>query len=65
MCILFISNLQSMKDGYRLIIASNRDEYYKRPTLPANYWSEDQNIIGGKLTLKLCIIYIRQVISEV
>lgn len=37
-----------MNGGYCLIIASNRDEYFSRPTLPANYWSEDQDIIGGK-----------------
>jgi len=39
-----------MNEGYRLVIASNRDEYYDRSTLPANYWAEDQNIIGGKTT---------------
>jgi len=50
MCILFISSVQNISGGYRLIIASNRDEYYNRPTLPAHYWSEDQNIIGGKMT---------------
>lgn len=53
MCIIFISNVQLMNGGYRLIIASNRDEFYNRPTLPANYWSEDQNIIGGKLVPNL------------
>lgn len=37
-----------MSDGYRLIIASNRDEYYNRPTLPADYWLENRDIIGGK-----------------
>lgn len=47
MCILFISSVQHKHNGYRLIIASNRDEYYNRSTLPANYWSEDQDIIGG------------------
>lgn len=47
MCILFISSVQHKNEGYRLIIASNRDEDYNRPTLPANYWYEDQNIIGG------------------
>lgn len=47
MCILFISSSQQINGGYRLIIASNRDEYYDRPTLPTNYWSEDPNIIGG------------------
>jgi len=50
MCIIFISSVQHMNGGYRLIIASNRDEYYNRSTLPANYWVEDQNIIGGETT---------------
>lgn len=49
MCILFISSVQHKHNGYRLIIASNRDENYNRPTLSANYWLEDQNIIGGKI----------------
>lgn len=48
MCIIFISSVQHINCGYRLIIASNRDEDFNRPTLPANYWSEDSNIIGGK-----------------
>lgn len=48
MCVLFISSAQHINGGYRLIIASNRDEYYYRQTLPANYWSEDPDIIGGK-----------------
>lgn len=48
MCIIFISSVQHMNGGYRLIIASNRDEYFDRPTLSANYWAENQNIIGGK-----------------
>lgn len=48
MCIVFISSVQHMNGGYRLIIASNRDEYYNRPTLPADYWEEDRNVIGGE-----------------
>ncbi|VVC27710.1 Hypothetical protein CINCED_3A010700 [Cinara cedri] len=48
MCILFISSVQHIIGGYRLIIASNRDEFYNRPTLSADYWSEDQDIIGGR-----------------
>ncbi|XP_060836205.1 transport and Golgi organization protein 2 isoform X2 [Rhopalosiphum padi] len=48
MCVIFISSVQHINNGYRLIIASNRDEYFNRPTLPANYWLEDQNIIGGR-----------------
>ncbi|XP_025424484.1 transport and Golgi organization 2 homolog isoform X2 [Sipha flava] len=37
-----------MNGGYRLIVASNRDEYYDRATLPADYWSEDRDVIGGR-----------------
>lgn len=48
MCILFISSKQLINGGYRLIVASNREENYNRPTLPANYWTDDQNVIGGK-----------------
>lgn len=32
---------------YKLIIASNRDEYYKRPTLPAGSWENKPNVFGG------------------
>jgi len=48
MCVLFISSVQHIDGGYRLIIASNRDENYNRQTLSANFWAEDQDIIGGK-----------------
>ena len=33
---------------YPLIILSNRDEFYKRATLPAHYWQESPNIFSGK-----------------
>ena len=33
--------------NYPIIIASNRDEFYHRPTLNANYWEDYPNIIGG------------------
>ncbi|XP_029347454.1 transport and Golgi organization protein 2 homolog isoform X3 [Acyrthosiphon pisum] len=48
MCVIFISSVQHIDGGYRLIVASNRDEYYNRQTLPANYWAEDQDVIGGR-----------------
>jgi len=56
MCVIFISSVQHIDGGYRLIIASNRDEYYDRQTLPANYWAEDQDVIGGKkIIICFCI----------
>jgi uncharacterized protein with NRDE domain len=33
---------------YSLIIAANRDEFYKRPTAPAVFWEDDPNILGGR-----------------
>ncbi|MCL9685260.1 NRDE family protein [Legionella maioricensis] len=33
---------------YPLIILSNRDEFYKRATVPAHYWQENPNIFSGK-----------------
>ncbi len=32
---------------YPLVLAANRDEFYRRPTLKANYW-EDNTILGGR-----------------
>lgn len=33
---------------YKLIIAANRDEFYQRPTLPADFWEESPNLLGGR-----------------
>jgi len=33
---------------YNLIFASNRDEFYERPSLTARWWSSNMQIIGGK-----------------
>lgn len=47
MCILFIHiNPNPKKDGYRLIVAANRDEYYERPATPLSKIG-DTTIIGG------------------
>ncbi len=46
MCLIFLSYKQNKE--YPLIILANRDEFYKRPTLPANYWQENTNILAGK-----------------
>ena len=31
-----------------LVIAANRDEFYARPTLPAQPWEDDERIVGGR-----------------
>ena len=38
---------------YPLILASNRDEFYERPTTPAAFWDEDSDLLAGR-DLKEC-----------
>lgn len=38
---------------YQLILAANRDEFYERPTSPADYWQDHPEILGGR-DLKAC-----------
>jgi uncharacterized protein with NRDE domain len=33
---------------YRLVLAANRDEFYKRPTAPLKYWEDHPHILGGR-----------------
>ncbi|XP_071574385.1 transport and Golgi organization protein 2 isoform X1 [Temnothorax nylanderi] len=48
MCILFIyRNPNAAVRSYRLIIASNRDETYKRPASSAHYWEKHPECLGG------------------
>ncbi len=46
MCLLLISYRNHPK--YKLIIAANRDEFFRRPTTPAHFWPEHQNLLAGK-----------------
>ncbi|CAB3222143.1 unnamed protein product [Arctia plantaginis] len=49
MCILFIYNGSGdPQSDYSLILISNRDEYYDRPTQNMTIWSEDPVIVGGR-----------------
>ena len=34
--------------NYPLIVAANRDEYYARPSAPAQYWSDHPHILAGR-----------------
>lgn len=48
MCILFVYNGSGdAQCDYSLILISNRDEYYDRPTQNMTIWSEDPVIVGG------------------
>ena len=33
---------------YKLIVAANRDEFYERPTVPAEFWTDHPNILAGR-----------------
>ncbi|XP_037041020.1 transport and Golgi organization protein 2 [Bradysia coprophila] len=49
MCILFsIANGDPQPGGYKLIIASNRDEFYSRPASAAKEWSDNPFVYGGQ-----------------
>lgn len=48
MCISFIYvNPGMISIKYKLVIANNRDEFFERSTLAANYWKSNNQIISG------------------
>uniref|UniRef100_A0A1I8N4S6 NRDE protein n=1 Tax=Musca domestica TaxID=7370 RepID=A0A1I8N4S6_MUSDO len=48
MCVIFFYvNSNPQKDGYKLILASNRDEFYARDTKEASQWEGVDNCYGG------------------
>ena len=34
--------------AYRLIVAANRDEYFRRPTAPAAFWEDRRGVLAGR-----------------
>ncbi|TQS76538.1 NRDE family protein [Ornithinibacillus gellani] len=38
---------------YKLIVAANRDEYYKRPTAPAHFWKDAPSLLAGRDLVQL------------
>lgn len=50
MCIIFFIAHEKPTDNspYKLILASNRDEVYSRPTQSAEVWSHAKFVIGGE-----------------
>ncbi|XP_076106342.1 transport and Golgi organization 2 homolog [Mytilus galloprovincialis] len=49
MCLLFIYlNDDECGNGYRLIIANNRDEQWDRPTKPLSFWTDNEDCISGQ-----------------
>lgn len=46
MCLILLAWRQH--PDYSLVLAANRDEYYRRPAVPAGPWPDSPDIIGGR-----------------
>ena len=46
MCLIVFAN--ECHPEYELILAANRDEFYGRPTRPAQFWEDNPHILAGK-----------------
>lgn len=46
MCLILLS--YRVHPVFKLIVAANRDEFYKRPTAPAHYWEDYTDLLGGR-----------------
>ena len=51
MCILFFSFSDDPSQPYKLVLTSNRDEFYARPTKPAHFWDDNDIIAGMPISL--------------
>jgi uncharacterized protein with NRDE domain len=46
MCLILMAHRADPR--YRLVVAANRDEFFQRPTAPADYWPDAQQVLGGR-----------------
>ena len=46
MCLILLATEPTKK--YKFVMASNRDEFYSRPTESAHWWKEPQGFLAGK-----------------
>jgi uncharacterized protein with NRDE domain len=45
-CLLVLAN--QFDSRYPLVIAANRDEDHLRPTVPADFWEKNPDVVGGR-----------------
>lgn len=46
MCLILFAHRADSR--YRLVLAANRDEFFARPTAPADYWTDAPGILAGR-----------------
>lgn len=46
MCLILFA--YKMHPVYKLVVAANRDEFYKRPTAPVHFWEDHPDILAGR-----------------
>src|SRR4051812_27840562 len=45
MCLVLLDNRAT--DAQRVVLLSNRDEFYSRPSQGIHFWNKDKNVAGG------------------
>jgi len=46
MCLIIFA--YNVHPAYRLILAANRDEFYERPSSPADFWADQPQVLAGQ-----------------
>jgi uncharacterized protein with NRDE domain len=46
MCLIIFA--YNVHPSYRLILAANRDEFYERPSSPADFWEDQPQVLAGR-----------------
>jgi len=46
MCLIVFG--YKVSEEYPLVLAANRDEFYRRPTLPMQFWEDSPDLLAGK-----------------
>jgi len=46
MCLILFA--YKVHPAYNLILAANRDEFYERPSSPADFWEDEQRVLAGR-----------------